>query len=244
MLQLHKIKLVSPWAFEQPMPAFFKGLLVHCFTASGAALGLAALLCAADARFTAMFAFLGAALFIDAVDGTMARRYRVEETVPHIDGVVLDLVVDFLTYVVVPLVALWRSGLLETPIAVAICAIVCAASALYFADRRMKTHDLWFRGFPAIWNILVFYMLVLRPGPVVSTIAVIAAAAMMFAPVVFVHPLRVIRLRLVTLMAAGAWSAAAIAALDQGLSQADSMTKAALVGVGMYFIALPLFRNM
>jgi phosphatidylcholine synthase len=244
MFQLPKIELTPPWAFEQPMPAFFKGLLVHCFTASGAALGLAALLCAADARFTAMFAFLGAALFIDAVDGTMARRYRVEETVPHIDGVVLDLVVDFLTYVVVPLVALWRSGLLETPIAVAICAIVCAASALYFADRRMKTHDLWFRGFPAIWNILVFYMLVLRPGPVVSTIAVIAAAAMMFAPVVFVHPLRVIRLRLVTLMAAGAWSAAAIAALDQGLSQADSMTKAALVGVGMYFIALPLFRNM
>jgi phosphatidylcholine synthase len=244
MFQLPKIELTPPWAFEQPMPAFFKGLLVHCFTASGAALGLAALLCAADARFTAMFAFLGAALFIDAVDGTMARRYRVEETVPHIDGVVLDLVVDFLTYVVVPLVALWRSGLLETPIAVAICAIVCAASALYFADRRMKTHDLWFRGFPAIWNILVFYMLVLRPGPVVSTIAVIAAAAMMFAPVVFVHPLRVIRLRLVTLMATGAWSAAAIAALDQGLSQADSMTKAALVGVGMYFIALPLFRNM
>jgi phosphatidylcholine synthase len=244
MFQSHKIELAPLWAFERPMPAFVKGLLVHCFTASGAALGLAALLCAADARFPAMFAFLGAALFIDAVDGTMARRYRVEETVPHIDGVVLDLVVDFLTYVVVPLVALWRSGLLETPIAVAICAIVCAASALYFADRRMKTHDLWFRGFPAIWNILVFYMLVLRPGPVVSTIAVIAAAAMMFAPVVFVHPLRVIRLRLVTLMATGAWSAAAIAALDQGLSQADSMTKAALVGVGMYFIALPLFRNM
>jgi len=226
------------------MSAFFKGLLVHCFTASGAALGLAALFCAADARFTAMFAFLGAALIIDAVDGTMARHYRVEETVPHIDGAVLDLVVDFLTYVVVPLVALWRSGLLETSIAVAVCAIVCAASALYFADRRMKTHDLWFRGFPAIWNILVFYMLVLRPGPLLSTIAVVLAAGMMFAPVVVVHPLRVIRLRLVTLMATGVWSATAITALDQGLAQADSTIKAALVGVGMYFVALPLFRNM
>jgi phosphatidylcholine synthase len=157
---------------------------------------------------------------------------------------VLDLVVDFLTYVVVPLVALWRSRLLATPIAFAICAIVCAASALYFADRRMKTHDLWFRGFPAIWNILVFYMLVLRPGPLVSTIAVILAAGMMFAPVVFVHPLRVIRLRLVTLMATGVWSAAAIAAVGQGLSQADSVIKAALVGVGIYFVTLPLFRNI
>jgi phosphatidylcholine synthase len=226
------------------MPAFFKGFLVHCFTASGAALGLAALFCAADGRFTAMFALLGAAIVVDAVDGTLARRARVEETVPHIDGAALDLVVDFLTYVVVPLVALWRSGLLQSPLAVVVCAIVCAASALYFADRRMKTHDLWFRGFPAIWNVLVFYMLVLRPGPLVSMLAVIIAASLMFAPVVFVHPLRVIRLRLVTLMATGAWSAAAIAALDQGLSQADMITKAALIGVGVYFVVLPLFRNI
>jgi phosphatidylcholine synthase len=226
------------------MPAFFKGFLVHCFTASGAALGLAALFCAADRRSTAMFALLGAAIVVDAVDGTLARRARVEETVPHIDGVVLDLVVDFLTYVVVPLVALWRSGLLETRLAVFVCAIVCAASALYFADRRMKTHDLWFRGFPAIWNVLVFYMLVLQPGPLVSMLAVIIATSLMFAPVVFVHPLRVIRLRLVTLMATGAWSAAAIAALVQGLSQADRITKAALIGVGVYFVLLPLFRNI
>ncbi|MCI0598401.1 MAG: phosphatidylcholine synthase, partial [Beijerinckiaceae bacterium] len=122
--------------------------------------------------------------------------------------------------------------------------IVCAASALYFADRRMKTHDLWFRGFPAIWNVLVFYMLVLRPGPLVSLAAIILAAWMMFAPVVFVHPLRVARLRLVTLTATGAWSAAAIAAVEQGLSQAGFVTKAVLVGVGVYFVVLPLFRNM
>jgi len=226
------------------MPAYLKGFLVHCFTASGAAVGLAALFCAVDGQFTAMFALLGVAFVIDALDGTLARRTRVEKTVPHIDGVALDLVVDFLTYVVVPLVALWRSGLLPSSLAVVVCTIVCAASALYFADRRMKTHDLWFRGFPAIWNVLVFYMLVLRPGPLVSMLAVIIAASLMFAPVVFVHPLRVIRLRLVTLMATGAWCAAAIAALDQGLSQADMITKAALIGVAVYFVVLPLFRNI
>ncbi len=226
------------------MRARHKGLLVHCFTACGAALGLAALFAAADGHFAAMFAWLGAALVIDAVDGALARRYKVEETAPHIDGVLLDLVVDFLTYVVVPLVAVWRSGLLEPLLAVIVCSIVCAASALYFADRRMKTHDLWFRGFPAIWNVLVFYMLVLRPGPLVSLAAIILAAWMMFAPVVFVHPLRVARLRLVTLTATGAWSAAAIAAVEQGLSQAGFVTKAVLVGVGVYFVVLPLFRNM
>ena len=226
------------------MPARLAGFLVHCFTACGAALGLAALFAAADGRFPAMFAWLGVAFVIDAVDGTLARRYRVEETVPHIDGVVLDLVVDFLTYVVVPLVALWRSGLLAPPFAVFVCCVVGMASALYFADKRMKTHDLWFRGFPAIWNVLVFYLLVLRPGPLAATLIVTAAASLMFTPVVFVHPLRVVRLRLVTMTATGAWSAAAIAAVEQGLSQADSLIKAALVAVAVYFLALPLFRNI
>ena len=152
------------------MPPRVAGYLVHCFTACGAALGFAALLAAVDGRFSAMYAWLGAALLVDAVDGYLARRYRVEETAPHIDGVILDLVVDFLTYVVVPLVALWRSGLLPPPLASLVCCVVCAASALYFADRRIKTRDLWFRGFPAIWNVLMVYMLVLRPGPLVSTL--------------------------------------------------------------------------
>jgi phosphatidylcholine synthase len=225
------------------MSARLAGFLVHCFTASGAALGLAALFAAADGRFAAMFAWLGAAFVVDAVDGTLARRYRVEETAAHIDGAVLDLVVDFLTYVVVPLVALWRSGLLAPPLAVFLCCVVGTASALYFADKRMKTHDLWFRGFPAVWNVLVFYLLVLRPGPLAATLIVIAAAALMFTPVAFVHPLRVVRLRLVTMTATGAWSAAAIAAVEQGLSQANTLIKAALVAMAVYFLALSLFRN-
>lgn len=225
------------------MPGRLPAFLVHCFTACGAALGLAALLSAIDGHFTAMFAWLGAAFVVDAVDGSLARRFKVEEMVPHIDGVALDLVVDFLTYVVVPLVALWRSRLLEPPLAILLCCVVCAASALYFADRRMKTHDLWFRGFPAIWNVLVFYLLVLRPEPIVSTLIVFAATCLMFAPIVFVHPLRVVRLRAVTMTATGVWSVAAIAALNQDLSQADFFSKAALIAAGLYFLVLPLFRN-
>ncbi len=225
------------------MPPRVAGYLVHCFTACGAALGFAALLAAAGGKFSAMFAWLGAALVIDAVDGSLARRYRVEETAPHIDGVVLDLVVDFLTYVVVPLVGLWRSGLLEPPLAIFVCCGVCAASALYFADRRIKTHDLWFRGFPAIWNVLIFYILVLRPAPAVTTLVIIGFACLMFAPVVFVHPLRVVRLRLVTITLTGFWCAAAISAVVQGLPEAGSLSRSVLIAVGLYYILLPLFRN-
>lgn len=219
------------------------GLLVHLFTASGAALGLAALFCAVEGRFAAMFAWLGAALVVDAVDGTLARRFRVVETVPFIDGVALDLVVDFLNYVVTPLVALWRSGLLEAALAGPVCALVCGASALYFADRRMKTPDMWFRGFPALWNVVAFYLLVLRPAPLATLAIVAGASVMMFAPVVFVHPLRVLRLRRVTLAVTAIWSVAAIAAVAQDLAAASWGVKAALVAAACYYMILPLFRG-
>lgn len=225
------------------MPPRTAGFLVHCFTACGAALGFAALLAAVGGQFSAMFAWLGAALAIDAADGSFARRYRVEETAPHIDGVVLDLVVDYLNYVVVPLVALWGSGLLLPPLAVFVCCVVCAASALYFADRRIKTHDLWFRGFPAIWNILIFYILMLRPGPLVTTLVILVFTGLMFAPVAFVHPLRVLRLRLVTITLTVMWCVAAIAAVIQGLPEAGFLVKAVLIVVALYYIFLPLFRN-
>lgn len=219
------------------------GLSVHLFTASGAALGLIALFLAADGRFAAMFAWLGVALVIDAVDGALARRFKVTETAPFIDGVALDLVVDFLNYVVTPLVALWRSGLMEPALAGAVCALVCASSALYFADRRMKTKDYWFRGFPALWNIVVFYLLVLRPPAAVSLALVIVAAASMFVPVVFVHPLRVQRLRAATIAITMMWGAAAILAVAQDLAAAAFGVKAVLVAAGCYFLALPLFRE-
>lgn len=219
------------------------GFSVHLFTASGAALGMIALFLATEGRFAAMFAWLGVALFVDAVDGALARRFKVTETAPLIDGVALDLVVDFLNYVVTPLVALWRSGLLEPAFADAVCALVCACSALYFADRRMKTRDYWFRGFPALWNIVVFYLLILRPSTNASLAVVLAGTALMFAPVVFVHPLRVKRLRLVTIAVTAIWAAAAIAAVAQDLSAASFGVRAALVATGCYFLALPLFRK-
>jgi phosphatidylcholine synthase len=219
------------------------GLSVHLFTASGAALGMIALFLATEGRFAAMFAWLGVALIVDAVDGTLVRRLKVTETAPFIDGVALDLVVDFLNYVVTPLLALWRSGVIEPAFAGAVCALVGAFSALYFADRRMKTSDYWFRGFPALWNVVVFYLLVLRPPANASLAVALAATALMFAPVVFIHPLRVTRLRPVTIVVTAIWAAAAIAAVMQDLAASSFAVKAALVATGCYFLVLPLFRQ-
>ncbi len=218
------------------------GFSVHVFTASGGAVALLALDAAIERKFAICFAWLGLALFIDGVDGTLARFARVTETAATIDGAILDLVVDFLTYVLVPVVALWRSDLMPQPIAFWIGLVVVIASALYFADTRMKTNDYWFRGFPAIWNVFAFYLFLFRwPWPVNAALT-LAATAALFAPIVFVHPLRVIRLRRLTIAATIAWFAFAAVAIVEGLAP-PLWTKLGLAALAIYFLLLPLARR-
>jgi len=218
------------------------GFSVHMFTASGGAVALLALYAAIERDYSACFAWLGLALFIDGIDGTLARAARVTETAAAIDGVVLDLVVDFLTYVLVPVVAVWRSDLMPTVVSFWIGLIVTIASAMYFADTRMKTADNWFRGFPALWNVFVLFLFVLRLPWLVNAAALLIATAMMFAPVVFVHPLRVVKLRWATIGVTVLWFALASVAIMQHL-EAGVWVKAGFVAAALYFFSLPFMRH-
>jgi phosphatidylcholine synthase len=217
-------------------------LSVHVLTASGGAAALVALTAAIERDFAACFAWLGLALLIDGVDGTLARAARVGEAGSTINGVVLDLVVDFLGYVIVPVVALWRSDLMPTPAAFGLGLLVTIASALYFADTRMKTADHWFRGFPALWNVFALYLFVLRPPWQASVALTLVAVAMMFTPTAFVHPLRVARFRALTIVATFVWFALAGEAILAGL-QPQLWVKVGLVAIAAYFFALTLVRH-
>jgi len=228
---------------KQPVrAAAAAGFSVHLFTASGGAVAVLALYAAIERHFAISFAWLGLALFIDGIDGTLARAAKVHETAAAIDGAVLDLVIDFLTYVLVPVVALWRSDLMPTEVSFWIGLVVTIASALYFADTRMKTDDLWFRGFPATWNILVLYLFVLRPPWMVSAAVLLIATALMFAPIVTVHPLRVVRLRPFTIAATIAWFAFAGIAIVHDLAP-PAWAVVGLIATAAYFLALPLLRR-
>jgi phosphatidylcholine synthase len=171
------------------------GLGVHAFTASGAVLGFLALLAALDGRFTEMFAWLVAALVVDTVDGSFARRVDIKRTAPEFSGEVLDLVVDFITYVLVPTYALYAARLLPDPVALPAVALILVTAALYFADTRMKTGDWYFRGFPGVWNLYAFLVFVLRPDPWIAFAGVVLFSALTFAPFKTVHPMRVQYLR-------------------------------------------------
>ncbi len=152
---------------------------VHVLTVCGAACALLALVAAVRAEWTRMFVWLGLALVIDGVDGTFARRLRVAELLPRWSGELLDFVVDFPTYVFVPAYAIAAGGLLPPTATLPLGLIVTVSGALYFADRRMKTPDSYFRGFPALWNVAAFYLFLLKPLPWLgaAAIAVLAAVA-------------------------------------------------------------------
>jgi phosphatidylcholine synthase len=172
----------------------------------------------------------------------LARIARVSETASAIDGAVLDLVVDFLTYVLVPIVALWRSDLMPPGASFWIGVVVVFASALYFADSRMKTRDYWFRGFPALWNVLALYLFVLRPPWPLSAALLLLGCAAMFAPVVFVHPMRVQKHRNLNIAASLAFFALSAFAIQAGLDVGFSIRLGFLV-VAAYFLALPFLRH-
>ena len=204
---------------------------VHVFTALGAGIALIALLEAVREHWAAMFGWLGAALIVDALDGPIARRLDVARLQPNVSGDVLDLVVDFVTYVFVPAYAITASGLLLPLTAPILGAGVVVSGALYFADRRMKAVDNHFRGFPALWNAAAFYLFLLHLPPALSSLGVAILIVLTFVPFHVLHPIRVLRLRTVTLCLLAAWAVLALVTI------ASDFDVAAPVTIGLCAIA-------
>jgi phosphatidylcholine synthase len=215
---------------------------VHVFTALGAACALLAQIAAVRADWPGMFIWLGIALFIDGIDGTFARRLRVAELLPRWSGDVLDLVVDILTYVFIPAYALVTSGLLPSSLAITLGVVIVVTGSLYFADREMKSADYYFRGFPAVWNVAAFYLFLLKLSPWLNAVVVMALAALSFAPFYVIHPMRIMRMRILTLAALVAWALLAAFAVERNLDPEFWVT-AMLCVLGLYFLGVGFLRS-
>ncbi len=164
--------------------------LVHALTASGAVLALFAWTAVDRDEARVALLWLLAALAVDGIDGTLARRLRVDLHAPRLDGAVLDLVIDYLTYVFIPTLLIWRAGLVLPQWAPFLAAAIQLSSLYVFARRDMKTDDGYFRGFPALWNLVAFYLVVGAPGPEIGTAIVALLVLLTFAPIHFIHPFR------------------------------------------------------
>lgn len=183
-----------------------KALAVHLLTASGAVFAMLAMLAAVQENYDVMFFWLVVAFFVDGIDGPLARKYDVKTNAPEFDGVLLDLIIDYLTYVFIPAFALFQSGRMDGWSGWFMLIIVTFASAMYFCDTRMKTKDNSFSGFPGCWNMLVLVIFALNIPWYISLVLVTFLAITMFIPIKFVHPVRTERWRNVTLPMALAWT--------------------------------------
>jgi phosphatidylcholine synthase len=209
---------------------------VHIFTALGAGIALIALLEAVREHWAAMFAWLGAALVVDALDGPIARRLDVARVLPNWSGDVLDLVVDFVTYVFVPAYAIAASGLLLPLATPLLGGGIAVSGALYFADRRMKSADNHFRGFPGLWNVVAFYLFLLHPSPAVSSLGVVVLIVSTFLPFHVIHPMRVVRLRWLTLSLIAVWAVLVVATLANDFD-VGAPIKIGLCAIAAYVVA-------
>ena len=183
-----------------------KALAVHLFTATGAVFAMLAMLAAVDGKWDLMFLWLVVAFAVDGIDGPLARRYEVKKYAGEFDGVLLDLIIDYLTYVFIPAFALFKSDLLPGWTGWFAIIVITFASAMYFADTRMKTKDNSFSGFPGCWNMLVLVLFALSPDFWIILILVSALAVAMFFPLKFIHPVRTERWRSLSLPMALAWT--------------------------------------
>ena len=197
---------------------------VHLFTATGAVFAMLALLEAARGQWSLMFLWLVVAFVVDGIDGPLARRYDVKTRAPIIDGALLDLIIDYLTYVFIPAFALFQSGLLPGWTGWIAIIVITFTSALYFADTRMKTADNSFSGFPACWNMLAVVIFATRPEFWVTLTLVVVLAGTMFVQVKFIHPVRTKRWRNLSLPIALIWTGLAGWAALSGFQQPDIAT--------------------
>lgn len=178
---------------------------VHLLTGSGAALALMALVAATKGEWRLMFGWLGIALIVDGIDGPLARKVDTKKNASNWDGTILDLVIDYLTYVFIPAYALIYTGLLPWHLGLMAALVIALTGAMYFADVRMKAEDNCFVGFPAVWQMPLLVFLVFDP-PVWATLGIIAALALaQYTWLKFIHPMRTARWRPLNLTVTILW---------------------------------------
>ncbi len=225
------------------MTASWKAYLVHLFTATGAVFAMLALLAAATGDWALMFLWLVVAFIVDGIDGPLARRYHVKKHAKTIDGVLLDLIIDYLTYVFIPAFALFQSGLLPGWTGWIAIIVITFTSVLYFADTRMKTSDNSFQGFPACWNMAAVVIFATRPDFWVILAIVGFLAVAMFTPLKFIHPVRTERWRALSLPIALVWTALAGWAAWTNFDQPMAVT-AGLIATSLYLAGVGIAQQL
>jgi phosphatidylcholine synthase len=219
--------------------------LAHLYTAAGAVLALAATVAVFEGRFRDAFLLLCVTTFIDTTDGWLARALDVKRRLPGYDGARLDDIVDYLTYVFVPMLLVMRAGLLPAGWGFAVAAAVLLASAYGFGqvEAKVATSDHFFTGFPSYWNIVALYLYVWRWPLAANAVALTVLALLVFVPIRYVYPSRTETLKVPTLVLGAIWAVLMIAVVWR-LPATDGPWAALSLVFPIYYTALSLYLHV
>ncbi len=213
---------------------------VHLLTASGGVWGFLALLNIQSGDYRLAMIWMIVAILVDSFDGTLARLFDVKKYAAGIDGALLDNILDYFTYVIVPAYGLFMAGLLPRGWELAGALSILLTSAYQFTQTDAKTEDHYFRGFPSYWNVMVIYMLALRITPWVNLGILIFLNIMVFVPIKYVYPSRTVAARSLTLTLTCLYGAVGTAAIVQYPDVPQWLMGASLVYV-VYYVTLSLW---
>lgn len=177
---------VQPYTISQQVLAW----LVHAFTSIGAIIGVYAVDAIYHQQFILALWLMGAAIIVDAVDGTFARWLDVKNVLPDFDGELLDNIIDYFNYVLVPAIFILMSPICQGALAPLAAALITLASCYQFCQNDAKTEDHFFKGFPSFWNIVVFYLFFLQTSSLVSFIILMLFTVLVFVPIKYIYPSR------------------------------------------------------
>ncbi len=220
-----------------------RGYLVHGFTALGAVCGMFGLIAVADGKAEQAILWLVVAMVLDGIDGPVARAWSVKENVPRIDGYTLDLVVDFVTCIVIPVVFLHQFGMLPEGWSLVIGAFMLFMSALWMSRTDQMTDDHYFNGFPGEWNMIVPTLYLLNAGPWVVGVLCVLLSLTQLTNWKFVHPIQVTRLRPLTVTVTVVWLATIIA-MTYDLPNHNGAGDYLLVACPLYILGVGVWRTL
>lgn len=188
------------------VPEKAKAWGVHSITLAGLVWACLAMIALGNDQVKLMWLFLGIAMVLDGLDGPLARKYGVKIHAPNMDGSILDIVIDYLTWTFIPAYFLFLSGLTgNVGWSAAMFMVICISSMFCYANVGMKTDDLYFMGFPAAWNVVAAVMYIIEPPVWANIVIIILLAALTVSPITFLHPFRVKALRGVNVVATALW---------------------------------------
>ena len=218
------------------------GLSIHVLTASGALAALFALQSAVDGHIRASMLWLIVCQVLDGIDGPIARKFDVSVHAPRIDGHVLDLVIDYVACVVVPTMLLVRLNLVNPHLTMVVAGIVLMSSALWFARIDQETDDLWFNGFPAMWNIIIPTFVLLDTSQTAAAIICILLSAAQLTTIKFPHLVRVQAMRRPTYVITTIYFAAFIFLTSEYPNESEALKQIILV-CPLYLLFIVTWRT-